>query len=60
MNIIKLVSIGEFILAIYYTSSEYYQYSIIDDYGTVYEPNDIFWSLNAAEQEARATIGLVF
>ena len=60
MNLIKLVSIGEFILAVYHTSAEYYQFSIIDDYGTVYEPDDIFWSFNDAEEEARATIELVF
>ena len=60
MSIIKLLSIREFILAIYYTSSEYYQYSIIDDYGTVFETFDIFWTSDAAEQEAREIIGLVF
>ena len=48
MSIIKLVSINQYILAVYYTSAECYKYSIIDDYGTVYEPDDIFYSWEAA------------
>ena len=34
MSIIKLISIGKFTLAVFYTSSDCYQYSIIDDYGS--------------------------
>ena len=59
MSIIKLVSIGEFILAIYYTPAEYYQYSIIDEYGTVLEADDIFWSPDEAEREGREAINTV-
>ena len=59
MNIIKLVSIGKFILAIYYTPAEYYQYSIIDNYGTVLEANDIFWTSDEAEREGREAINIV-
>lgn len=59
MNIIKLVSIREFILAVYYTPAEYYQYSIIDNYGTVLEADDIFWSPEAAEREGREAISIV-
>ena len=60
MSIIKILNIGKFTLAVFYTSSEYYQYSIIDDYGTVFEPDDIFWSPEAAEWEGREAINLVF
>ena len=60
MSIIKILNIGKFTLAVYYTSSEYYQYSIIDDYGTVLEANDIFWTSDEAEQEGREAINLVF
>ena len=56
MNIIKILSMRKFILAIYYTKSDYYQYSVIDEGGIVLEPNDIFWTPDAAEQEGREAI----
>ncbi len=59
VSIIKLVSIREFILAIYYTPAEYYQYSIIDDYGVVLETDDIFFSSEAAERDGREAINIV-
>ena len=59
MSIIKILSINKFTLAIYYNSSDCYQYSIIDDYGTVLEPDDIFWSPEAAEREGREAINIV-
>ena len=59
MNIIKILSIGKFILAVYYTKSDCYQYSIIDDYGTVLETDDIFYSSEAAEREGREAINIV-
>ena len=59
MKLIKILSIGKFILAVYYTSSDCYQYSIIDDYGTVLEPDDIFWTPDAAEREGREAINIV-
>lgn len=43
MSIIKVIAINQYILAIYYTSYDCYKYTIIDDYGTVYEPDDIFY-----------------
>ncbi len=59
MSIIKILSIGKFTLAVFYTSSDYYQYSIIDEYGVVLEPEDIFWTSEAAEQEGREAINIV-
>jgi hypothetical protein len=59
MRIIKLVVINQYILAVYYTSSDCYKYSIIDDYGTVYEPDDIFYTSEAAEWEGREAINTV-
>ena len=59
MSIIKIVSIDQYILAVYYTSYDCYKYSIIDDYGTVYEPDDIFFSASAAELEGREAINAV-
>ncbi|MDJ0596465.1 MAG: hypothetical protein QNJ72_41940 [Pleurocapsa sp. MO_226.B13] len=59
MSIIKIISINQYILAIYYTSYDCYKYSIIDDYGTVYEPDDIFLSASAAEREGREAINAV-
>ena len=59
MNIIKLISIGKFILAVFYTSSDCYQYSIIDEGGVVLEPEDIFYTSEAAEQEGREAINIV-
>ncbi|MDJ0595914.1 MAG: hypothetical protein QNJ72_39020 [Pleurocapsa sp. MO_226.B13] len=59
MSIIKIVSIDQYILAVYYTSYDCYKYSIIDDYGTVYEPDDIFLSASAAEREGREAINAV-
>ncbi len=59
MKIIKILSIGKFILAVYYTKSDCYQYSIIDDYGTVLEPDDIFYTSEAAEREGREAINIV-
>ncbi len=59
MSIIKLIGINKFTLAVYYTSSDCYQYSIIDDYGVVLEPDDIFFSSEAAEREGREAINIV-
>ena len=51
--------IGKFTLAILYTSSDFYQNLIIDDYGIVLKPDDLFWTPDAAEQEGRESISLV-
>ena len=51
MSIIKILSIGKFTLAVFYTSSDCYQYSIIDEGGVVLESDDIFWTPDAAEQK---------
>ncbi len=59
MNIIKILSIGKFILAVYYTKSDCYKYSIIDEYGTVLETDDIFYTSEAAEREGREAINIV-
>ena len=59
MSIIKILSIGKFILAVFYTSSDCYQYSIIDEGGVVLEPDDIFWTPDAAEREGREAINIV-
>ena len=59
MSIIKLVSINQYILAIYYTSADCYKYSIIDEYGVVLEPDDIFYTSEGAEREGREAINTV-
>ena len=73
MSIIKIISINQYILTVFYmrsgipqghnvlkdTSADCYKYSIIDDYGTVYEPDDLFYSWEAAEQEGREAINTV-
>ena len=35
------------------------QYAIIDDYGTVYEPDDIFYTPESGEREGREAINTV-
>ena len=59
MSIIKLISIGKFTLAVFYTSSDCYKYSIIDDYGTVLEHYSICYTSEAAEREGREAINIV-
>ncbi|MGV2830739.1 hypothetical protein [Myxosarcina sp. GI1(2024)] len=59
MSIIKIISINQYTLAVFYTSSDCYKYSIIDDYGVVYEPNEIFYTWEAAEREGREAINTV-
>ncbi len=59
MSIIKIISINQYILTVYYTYSDCYKYSIIDDDGTVYEPDDIFYTIEAAEREGREAINTV-
>lgn len=59
MSIIKLISISQYILAVYYTSAECYKYAVIDDYGIVFEPDDIFYTSLAAEKEGREAINAV-
>ena len=59
MSIIKLVTIDRYTLAVFYTSYDCYKYSIIDDYGIVYEPDDIFYTSEAAEREGREAINAV-
>ena len=59
MSIIKIITIKQYTLAIYYTSADCYKYAIIDDYGTVYEPDDIFYTSLAAEREGRKAINTV-
>ena len=58
MNIIKLISIGKFTLAVYYTKSDCYKYSIIDDYGTVLEHDSICYTSETAEREGREAINI--
>ena len=59
MNISKILSIRKFILAIYYTKSDCYKYSIIDDYGIVLEQDSIWHTAEAAKREGREAINLV-
>ena len=59
MNIIKIIIINRYTLAIFYTSSDCYQYSIIDEDEVVYEPEDIFYTSEAAELEGREAINAV-
>ena len=59
MSIIKLISISQYILVVYYTSAECYKYAVIDDYGIVFEPDDIFYTSLAAEKEGREAINAV-
>jgi len=60
MSIIKLVSINQYILAVYYTSYDCYKFSIIDEYGIVLlEPDEIFYTALAAEREGREAINTV-
>ena len=56
MSIIKIINIERYTLAVYYTSYDCYRYSIIDDYGTVYEPVHIFYTSEAAEREGREAL----
>ncbi|MDJ0572452.1 MAG: hypothetical protein QNJ53_25890 [Pleurocapsa sp. MO_192.B19] len=41
------------------TSADCYKYAIIDNYGSVYEPDDIFYTASAAEREGREAINTV-
>ena len=59
MSIIQVLSINQYTLAIYYTSADCYKYAIIDDYGIVLEPDDIFYTSEAAEREGREAINTV-
>ncbi len=59
MSIIKIIGINKFTLAVYYTKSDCYKYSIIDDYGTVLEQDSICYTSEAAEQEGREAINIV-
>lgn len=59
MKIISVFSINRYTLAVYYTSYDCYKYSIIDDYGMVYELDDIFYTSEAAEREGREAINAV-
>ena len=58
MNIIKIFRSGKFILAVYYTKSDCYKYSIIDDYGTVLEHDSICYTSETAEREGREAINI--
>ena len=59
MNIIKILSIVKFALAVYYTKSDCYKYSIIDEGGVVLEADSIFYTSEAAEQEGREAMNTV-
>ena len=59
MSIIKLINIDRYTLAVYYTSYDCYKYSIIDEYGVVLEPDDIFYTSEAAERDGREAINTV-
>ena len=75
MSIIKLISISQYVLAVYYTSAECYKYAVIDDakplpssrltticanaLRIVFEPDDIFYTSFAAEKEGREAINAV-
>ena len=59
MSIIKIIVIKKYTLAIYYTSSDCYKYAIIDSGGTVLDPDEIFYTSEAAEREGREAINTV-
>lgn len=59
MSIIKIISINQYTLAVFYTSSDGYKYNIIDEYGVVYEQDEIFYTSEAAEREGREAINTV-
>ncbi|ELS04020.1 hypothetical protein Xen7305DRAFT_00037480 [Xenococcus sp. PCC 7305] len=58
MNIIKILSIEKFILAVYYTPPGSFKYSIVDKHGVVFEPYEIYYSSEAAEREGKKTINI--
>ena len=56
MSIKTILCINKFILAVYYTNAKCFQYSIIDEYGTVFNTDDIFYTSEAAESDGRKVI----
>ena len=51
--------LAERISSLEYTSSDCYKYSIVDEEGVVFEPDDIFYTPEAAEREGREAINTV-
>jgi hypothetical protein len=51
-----LVAIDGLILAVYYSIGKCYQFSIIDEFNVVYEFEEIFYTVEAAESAGRAAI----
>lgn len=61
MFIITILCIEKYTLAVFCTSvSSAYKYNIIDEYGTVYPSDNIFNTAQAAENEARRIIDMVY
>ncbi len=59
MKIEYLISINGAILMVYYTSSEYYQYEIAFWDGSIYQPNELYYTADQARDVAIESIRIV-
>lgn len=59
MRIASVTGIGEYTLLVYYTPAHCYQISIIDDQGSVYMFEDIYYGCEAALRDGQAMIQAV-
>lgn len=59
MIIEKIVGIHGLTLLIYYTSAEYWQFAVISKSGHLWQPNEIFFTPDAAESEGKKWIWAV-
>ena len=51
-----LIFVEGFVLAVYYSTAKCYQFSVIDEFGSVFDGNDIFYTREAAEHEGRQVV----
>ena len=51
-----VIVIDDWTLAVYYSLANCYQFSVIDGYGNMFDFDDIFYSLEAAEGEGRQAV----
>jgi hypothetical protein len=59
MKIERAISIDGFALFVYYHPGQYYQYAIVSKNGRLWQPEDIFFSPDWAERDARQWISVV-
>jgi len=51
-----LIFVGGFVLTVYHSTAKCYQFSVVDAFGSVFDCDDIFYTVEAAERKGRQVV----